>query len=132
MSVVDASVMVDALVGAGPHGDAARRELRGLSALPVPALFSAEVVSALRALVARRALNPIRARAAMRQLSEIRLVAYPFEPLTNRVWELRHGFTVYAAWYVALAERLGDELVTADAHLAGASGARCAIRLVAT
>jgi hypothetical protein len=43
--------MVDALVGMGPQGDAAREALRGLDLLQVPAVFLAEVTSALRTLV---------------------------------------------------------------------------------
>ncbi len=38
--------------------------------------------------------------------------------------------TVYDAWYVALAERLETELVTADKRLAHARGPRCPVRLV--
>jgi predicted nucleic acid-binding protein len=38
--------------------------------------------------------------------------------------------TVYDAWYVALAERLETELVTADVRLAKAKGPRCAVRCI--
>ena len=54
---------------------------------------------------------------------------YPFEPFLDRVWELRHNLTAYDAWYVALAESLGTDLVTADARLVAAPGPRCAVRL---
>jgi len=58
-------------------------------------------------------------------------VQYAFEPFADRVWELRDNVSVYDAWYIALAEWLTTELVTGDARLVGAVGARCAIRLVA-
>jgi len=55
-------------------------------------------------------------------------VHYPFEPFAARIWDLRESMTVYDAWYVALAERLGTELVTADRRLAAAPGPRCPVR----
>ena len=47
----------------------------------------------------------------------------------ERVWELRGNLTVYDAWYVALAESLRTDLVTADQELRHAAGPRCLIRL---
>lgn len=51
------------------------------------------------------------------------------EPFARRVWELRETVTVYDAWYVALAEWLDTEIVTADKRLTHARGPRCPIRL---
>lgn len=131
MPVLDASVVVDALAVAGPAGDLARDELRGLSELQVPAIFAAEVTSALRGLVARRALSSIRAADALDRVLTMRITNYPFEPFARRIWELRDAMTVYDAWYVALAECLGTELVTADRRLAAAPGPRCQVRCLA-
>jgi predicted nucleic acid-binding protein len=128
MAVLDASVVVDALVVPGLAGDLGRAEMRKLGVLQVPAIFTAEVTSALRRLVLARALSPIRASTALSQILTVRTLSYPFEPFASRVWELRDVLTVYDAWYVALAERLGTEFVTADKRLAGARGARCPIR----
>jgi predicted nucleic acid-binding protein len=128
MPVLDASVVVDALVVAGPAGDLGRDEMRRLTALQAPAIFTAEVTSALRGLVQRRALSPIRATAALTEILSVRTLSYPFEPFARRVWELRDSLTVYDAWYVALAERLETELVTGDKRLADASGPRCTVR----
>jgi predicted nucleic acid-binding protein len=93
-------------------------------------MFGAEVVSALRALVGRGELSPERAAAARERAREVRTFQYPFEPFSRRVWELRHSVSVYDAWYVALAEWLSTDLVTADERLARAVGPRCPIRLV--
>lgn len=128
MSVVDASVFVDALVGVGSHGELAREELGGLGTLQVPAIFGAEAVSALRGLVIRSALSSIRTAAALEQVRHVRTVEYPFEPFIPRVWELKDNLTVYDAWYVALAEWLNTDLVTGDDNLANAAGPRCRIR----
>jgi predicted nucleic acid-binding protein len=131
MPVLDASVVVDALAVAGPAGDRARNELRGLSELQVPAIFTAEVTSALRGLVGRGALSPIRAGDALDAVLALRITSYPFEPFARRAWELREAMTVYDAWYVALAECLGTELVTGDRRLATAPGPRCPVRCLA-
>jgi len=47
--------------------------------------------------------------------------------LLTRVWELRDNMTAYDATYIALAEELGCELLTADARLARAPGPTCPI-----
>lgn len=129
MTVFDASVFVDALAVVGATGDAARAELADQSVLEVPTIFAAEVVSALRGLVRRGDLDPIRAASAVEQVRSARTIRYPFEPFIDRVWELRDNLTVYDAWYVALAEWLGTDLVTADGGLVNATGPRCAVRL---
>jgi predicted nucleic acid-binding protein len=130
VSVFDASVFVNALLGVGPAGDRARAELRDQTVLEVPALFRAEVMAALRAAVHRGTLSRIRAAAGVRELQRLRTAEYPFRPFTQRVWELRENVTVYDAWYVALAELLGTDLVTADDRLANADGPRCRVRRV--
>ncbi|MGI8983721.1 MAG: type II toxin-antitoxin system VapC family toxin [Acidimicrobiales bacterium] len=129
LPVIDASVLVDALVNGGPSGAAARAELGRQSALVVPDIFKAEVASALRGLLQRGELSPTRARLAIERLRSAAVNPYPFEPFLDRVWELRENLTTYDAWYVALAEALGTELVTADARLAAAPGPRCVVRL---
>ncbi len=58
----------------------------------------------------------------------MRTIQYPFGPFSDRVWELRANLTVYDAWYVAPAESLGTDLVTAHERLATASGPRCHVR----
>lgn len=130
MTVYDSSVYVDALVATGAPGTAARSALRDRTVLEVPAIFSAEAVSALRALVSRAELSPIRAATALEQVRTTRTIQYPFEPFAKRAWELRDNLTVYDAWYVALAERLGTDLVTADDRLVRATGPRCPVRHV--
>jgi predicted nucleic acid-binding protein len=132
MTVFDASVFVDALVGVGEHGERARHELHDVAVLEVPAIFGAQAASALRGLVLGGALDPVRASAAIEQIRSVRTVQFPFEPFCFRVWQLRANLTVYDAWYVALAEQLATELVTGDERLLTANGPRCPIRLPAS
>lgn len=128
MRVVDASVFVDALMSADRPGEAARAELRSLSAVQVPAIQLAEVASALRAMVQRGLISTVRGETALRQARAVRRIEHPFEPFAARVWQLRNNLAVYDAWYVALAEALGAELITADQRLLNASGPRCPVR----
>ncbi|MEX1009285.1 MAG: type II toxin-antitoxin system VapC family toxin [Acidimicrobiia bacterium] len=130
MTVLDASVLVDALVGVGKPGESARAELREQTIIEVPAIFGAEATSALRGLVLRGVLSPDRAVVALHQVQSARTIQYSFEPFADRLWELRENLTVYDAWYVALAEWLDTEFVTADERLAAASGPRCSVRWV--
>ncbi|MDQ2740020.1 MAG: type II toxin-antitoxin system VapC family toxin [Actinomycetota bacterium] len=123
--MIDASVFVDALVVLGEGGDAARLELLGEPALQVPTTFLPETVSALRGLVRRGDLSPIRAVTAIQEARSLRVVEYSFEPFFRRVWELRDNLSVYDAFYVALAEALDTALVTCDDKLLQAPGPRC-------
>src|SRR5919109_5154189 len=92
-------------------GDAARFELRGQALLQVPASFAAEAASALQGLVRRGDLSPVRASIALDQVRALRTLEYPFGPFARRRWGVRDALTMYDAWYVALAEELGVELV---------------------
>ncbi|MGH3427226.1 MAG: type II toxin-antitoxin system VapC family toxin [Pseudonocardiaceae bacterium] len=127
MTVFDASVLVDALVVAGPAGDDAREVLRDLSVLHVSSIFAAEATSAIRSMRARGDVSTGQALGAVSKIKLMRTVQYPFEPFLDRVWELRDNLTVYDGWYVALAESLDTSLVTADRRLAQASGPRCPV-----
>ena len=62
----------------------------------------------------------------MGDLARLPIDLYPFEPVAQRVWELRDTVSAYDAWYVALAEALDVPLATLDTRLAKAPGPRCA------
>ena len=127
MRVLDASVVTDALVSTGPAGQQARRLLVQESWLHVPAILGVEVTSALRSMLRRGLVDDSTALGATSQVARLRARRYPFEPFVSRVWELRETVTPYDAWYVALAEALGAELVTGDGRLQRAAGPRCRV-----
>ena len=129
-TVLDSSVVVDALVGNSAGADQARSRLAAIAVLQTPAILLAEVASALRGMTLAGYLTPGRARVALDQAGRLRMMAYPFRPFIDRVWELRANLTVYDAWFVALAERISATLVTADRRLASAVGPQCPIELV--
>ncbi|HEV2069489.1 MAG TPA: type II toxin-antitoxin system VapC family toxin [Acidimicrobiales bacterium] len=124
MLVVDASVIAPAVAGAGADGAAFRQRLRG-EMIAVPDLLGVEVVSVLRRQVAASLITPAQASAALDDLLDLPLSVFPTGPLLRRAWQLRENLTAYDACYVALAEALDCTLLTADARLTNAPGARC-------
>ena len=67
---------------------------------------------------------------AVDDLGQLDMDRYPTLRFMRRAYELRANVTVYDSAYVALAEVLGCELLTADQRLAAAAGPRCAIRVL--
>jgi len=123
--VFDASAAVLGLLN---DGDA--RPLLATQPIAVPHLADSEIASALRAQALRGEVSAEEARAALRLWAQLGLRRFGAVGLLARIWELRDNLTAYDATYVALAEALGCELVTADARLAGAPGPTCVIRVI--
>jgi predicted nucleic acid-binding protein len=123
--VLDASAAVLALLNDGD----ARRSL-ATEIVVVPHLADSEVAHALRAQVLRGHMDAHGARRALDRWARIGIRRFAVVGLLARIWELRDDLTAYDATYVALAEALGYELVTADARLAQALGPRCAVTVV--
>lgn len=124
-TVVDASVLVAALVDAGPDGQWAE-EVVASDMLLAPELAWVETANVLRRLEHAGKLTTSEAQAAYRDLMQVRLEMFSFEPFAERIWHLRHNVSCYDAWYVALAEALNLPLATLDRRLASTSGPTCA------
>lgn len=90
------------------------------SALHVPALCDIEVIAGLQRARRKNRVDDDRLNEALADYVSMPFTRHGHEALLERVLELRHNFTAYDAAYVTLAERLGAELVTADAPLARA------------
>ena len=129
MIVVDASVIVTGLGDDGDDGDRVRARLK-TERLVAPHVIDLEVVSAWRRLVSAGHLDERRAALARADLASLRLERVPHEPFMDRCWELRDNLTVYDAAYVALAELMEVDLLTADARLAAAPGIRCRVEVL--
>lgn len=122
MPVLDASIVVAYLSG-GPGANAARAVVRDHPrTLWAPELIDAEVGQVLRRIVARGELTAAAGRSALDDLVGLPLVRAPHAGLMRRAWALRENVSFYDALYVALAEAVGEPLVTLDRRLAGASG----------
>jgi predicted nucleic acid-binding protein len=126
--VVDASVVVAALVDTGAEGRWAERVL-ATDDLAAPHLLPVEAANILRRLALQGEISDDAAALAHADLLDLRVALFPYVLDAWRAWELRHNVTTYDAWYVALAESLEVELATLDARLAQASGPRCGFRL---
>jgi predicted nucleic acid-binding protein len=125
MIVVDASVVVAALIDAGADGVWAR-PLLAQEDLAAPHLMPAEVGEVLRRAAAAGEISSDVATIAHAELLSLRVTLVPYAAVADRIWQLRGGVSAYDAWYVALAEQLDAPLATLDARLTRAHGPECA------
>jgi len=125
--VVDASAVVAALVGGGNEGAWAEAEMAG-DDLAAPHHMPVEVANILRRAILAGQLSADAASMAHADLLDLPVVLYPYEASADRAWELRTNLSMYDAWYVALAEQIGAEVVTLDRRLASAPGPHCTFR----
>ena len=96
--------------------------------LHVPEVCDIEVVSALRRSLRHGYLTDGDARQLIVDYGELPLTRHRHPPLVGRMFELRDNFSAADAAYVALAERLGADLLTADRRLALAVRRHTALR----
>ena len=128
MIVVDSSVVVEALLQEGPRAKWAEEVLLRDSIF-APHVMPAEVANVLRRLTLNGDVPERLAATALSHLGAMRIGLAPFEPFSERVWQLRDTVTSYDAWYIAMAESLNAELATLDARLALVPGPTCAFSL---
>jgi len=95
--------------------------------LHVPALCDVEIASGLRRAATRQAMTPQRAAEAVEDYLDLPLTRHGHTSLMWRMFELRANFSAYDATYVALAETIGAELLTADDRLVRAVTAHTAL-----
>jgi predicted nucleic acid-binding protein len=131
MLVIDAAIVVAALVDGGPDGSWAD-QLLAEDVLAAPHLMPVEVANMLRRAVLSGEIASDTASMAHGDLVALRVELFPYAPFAARVWELRPNITAYDAWYVALAESLDAKLATLDLRLSQAPGPRCVFRLPPT
>ena len=115
MIIIDASAMVEALVGR----ESDEELLNALSGdVDAPHLLDVEVLSVLRGLLLGGKLAPEEADQARLDHFAFTITRHETAPLAERMWQLRHQFTSYDANYLALAEALQAPLYTCDAKRA--------------
>jgi predicted nucleic acid-binding protein len=116
MIVIDASAMIEALVGR----DADDKLLDALqTSVYAPHLLDVEVLSVLRGLTLGGKLVLEAAEQARTDYFALTIARYELSGLADRVWDLRNSYTAYDACYLALAEALDVPLYTCDHKLAG-------------
>jgi predicted nucleic acid-binding protein len=128
--VIDASVLANVVGDDGGDGHRARAAFRGAGGVAAPDLADAGTAAVLRKRWLAGTVSDERFAAAIDDLIQLDIDRYPSGRFMRRAYELRANVTVYDSAYVALAEALSCELLTADQRLANASGPRCAIRVL--
>ena len=122
--VVDASVMVAALVDTGAVGRWAESAL-GDDPVMAPHLMLVEAANILRRAELAGHVSSDAAALAHADLLAWPVSLFPYSPFAARVWDLRANLTTNDGWYVALAEHLDVPLVTLDHRMAAAPGSQC-------
>ena len=116
MIVIDASAMVEALVGR----EADDELLDGLQdGVHAPHLLDVEVLSVLRGLTLGGKLASSTAEQARTDYFALTIARYEAQGLADRIWELRLNYSAYDACYLALAEAMEAPLFTCDHKLVG-------------
>jgi predicted nucleic acid-binding protein len=126
--VIDASVLVAALVDSGPDG-LWSEQIMGQGFVVSPELVVVESLNILRRLESAGLLTKLEASSAQRDLHDLEIELLPVRPFEDRIWQLRRNLTCYDAWYVAVAEALELPLATLDRHLTRATGPECSFRI---
>ena len=130
MIVLDASAVLELLLGTSSGRRLAGRIRPRTISLHAPHLVDIEVTQAVRRHALSGAISAERGRLALQHLAELDLERYPHTPLLPRIWALRENLTAYDATYVALAEVLEATLLTSDQRLAAAPGIHAAVELI--
>lgn len=120
MIVIDASAMLEVLLGTETGARVEDRLLSRGESVHAPHLLDVEVAQVLRRYAAAGELSAERGLEALTDLADFPVHRYSHDILLPRIWELRHNLTAYDAAYLALAETLPAPLLTCDARLASA------------
>jgi predicted nucleic acid-binding protein len=120
--VLDASAVLELLLGTPVGREVAERIADPALGLHAPHLIDIEVAQALRRYVRGGEVDDESAALALEDLRALDMERHAHEPLLTRVWELRANLTAYDAVYVALAEALETRLLTCDGRIARAPG----------
>lgn len=130
MIVVDASALLEALLGTGAHAVITERLFASGESLHAPHVIDVEAAQVIRRFESRGDIGEARAREALEDLRAFPLRRHAHGVLLPRMWALRANLTAYDAAYVALAEALDAPLLTRDHRLAAAPGHRVRVEVV--
>ena len=130
MIVLDASAVIELLLGTRAGGRVVRRIAASGESLHAPHLIDLEVAQALRRYAQSGQMSEGRAVEALDDLADLDLNRYPHDVFMSRIWALRRNATAYDAAYLALAESLPAPLLTTDTRLAKVPGVHARVEVV--
>ena len=130
MIVLDASALVELVLGTPAGRTIAARIADPSVGLHVPHLADVEVTQALRRYTREGEIDAAAATVALDDFRALDLQRHAHEPLLDRVWKLRDNLSAYDAVYVALAEVLDTIVLTCDGRLARSPGLARRVELV--
>ena len=130
MIVADASAVIEVVLNTPAGERIADRLLEPTQTIAAPQLLDLEVLQVLRRYRLAGDLEPERAAEAIEDFTDLPILRYPHEPLTARIWELRHDFTAYDAAYIALSEALDAPFLTRDTGLSESPTHRARVELI--
>lgn len=130
MIVLDASALVELVLGTPAGRIVAERIADPAVGLHVPHLADVEVAQALRRYLRDGEITPEDAAVALDDFRALDLQRHAHEPLLERVWALRSNLSAYDAVYVVLAEALDTVLLTCDGPLSRAPGMAKRVELI--
>lgn len=128
--VLDASGAVELVLNTTRGKRLGERLAAGAEVVHVPHLIDIEIAQVLRRYALGEAFGEQRAVQALHHWRQLHVERYPHEPFLDRVWGLRNNVSAYDALYVALAEALGESLVTGDRKLAAVPRMNVRVELV--
>ena len=127
--MIDASAAIEILLKSAA-GERLLDRLEDGAAAHAPHLIDVEIAHVLRRHVLRDTVGAGRAEACLTLWRQLDIERHPHENLLERIWRWRANLTAYDATYVALAEALGQPLVTADRRLAAAPGITIPVEVI--
>lgn len=127
--MIDASAAIEVLLKSAA-GERLLDRLEDGAPAHAPHLIDVEIAHVLRRQVLRNTVPAGRAAAFLALWQQLDIERHPHENLLERIWGWRLNLTAYDAAYVALAEILGQPLVTADRRLAAVPGMRIPVEVL--
>lgn len=131
MIVIDASALIDLVIGENPAGDIVADVILHHGVPFIPAHTHAEVLHGVRGMTLGKKISAPVGKQALSDFAQLTLTVIPTDTaLLHRAWDLRTNLSGYDALYVALAEKLNCELLTGDERIAKAHVAQCPVLVV--
>lgn len=130
MIVLDASVVVEMLLGTEAGQRIAPRVLTTEESRHAPHLLDAEVAQAVRRYWLSGEIDEQRGREMLEDLAALPVDRHAHTVLLPRIWELRNTVSAYDAVYLALSEVLQATLLTRDSGLAAAARSLSSVELL--